>query len=75
MGRRGDDLRLPLGQRGHAAPSAATDEARPCWVMVGAGDAPGAVHAWRQDPRSGQWEALVVAWLPARVVAPRDATD
>lgn len=56
------------------APAASTpDDAagRPCWVGVAGATVPGVVHAWRRDSSSGQWEALVVAWVPAPAVRPR----
>jgi hypothetical protein len=67
-------------RRADAVPAALPDEAdegRPCWVRVAAGDPPaalrrpGTVHAWRRAPDGG-WEGLVVAWLPASGVSPRD---
>jgi hypothetical protein len=46
--------------------------ARPCWVVVVSPPLPGTVHAWRRDPSSGEWRALVAVWLPASAVQPRE---
>jgi hypothetical protein len=88
MGRSSDRLRAPLSERGHrsvaasvAASEAASEVAsvmhpgdgRPCWVQLGEGHVEGVVHGWHRDEASGQWHALVVAWLPAVAVAPRDS--
>ena len=84
MGRSSDRLRAPLSERGHRSAAAAEAAAmaasvtppgdgRPCWVHVGDGRVEGVVHGWHRDETSGQWHALVVAWLPAVAVAPRDS--
>ena len=67
-------LNVPLNQRRSGGPAVAhPDEARPCWVDVGAGgQLPGTVHAWQRDPANGQWRALVAVWLPSESVRPRD---
>ncbi len=76
MGRGSDRLRVPLSQRGRAQPLPPTlSDVRPCWVSVPGGRSAGTVHAWRKDPESGAWQALVVCWLPSAAVEPRDADD
>jgi hypothetical protein len=79
MGRAGDRLRAPLSQRGHAPsepteapPLAQPGDGRPCWVHLGEARVEGVVHGWHRDEATGRWLALVVAWLPAVAVAPRD---
>ena len=44
--------------------SPAADPGRPCWVAVGDDRHEGTVHAWYRDEVTGEWHALVVAWLP-----------
>jgi hypothetical protein len=67
-------LNVPLNQRPSGGPPPAQpDEARPCWVYVGAGEPlPGTVHAWQRDPATGLWRALVAVWLPSDAISPRD---
>jgi|GEM_PF-2071593 len=74
MGRSNTGINLPLNQRKGGGPADKTSEAaRPCWVELGSGaPLPGTVHAWRRDPTTGRWHALVVVWLPAQSVGPRD---
>ena len=85
MGRSSDRLRAPLSERGHRPPASAEaasqasqaslahpGDGRPCWVRLGEARIEGVVHGWHRDEASGQWHALVVAWLPAAAVAPRD---
>ncbi len=74
MGRASDGPRLPLAQRrlgGRPRPEP-PDDGRPCWVEVGGRRVRGRVHSWLRDEDSGEWQALVVAWLPAAAVSPRE---
>jgi hypothetical protein len=75
MGRGSDRLRSPLSERGHRPPDADAGgaEGRPCWLLVESGRAPGSVLAWRRAG-NGEWEALVLAWLPRGDVAERRQT-
>lgn len=74
MGRPQDRLRPPLAERGRpeAAVAHPPDDGRPCWVVLGAERCEGTLHAWYRDESSGQWHALVIAWLPSRAVVRRD---
>lgn len=62
----------PLWQRAAASESAtAPRDPTPCWI----GEAtPGWVVQW-QRTESGQWQALVLAWLPSDQVRPRLGGD
>jgi hypothetical protein len=75
MRRSENGLNVPLNQRREGGPaSPKSEEARPCWVRLGAPEPlEGTVHAWRRDPESGTWRALVAVWLPADAVRPRDS--
>jgi hypothetical protein len=74
MRRSESGLNVPLNQRRSGGPAASGGEqARPCWVTVAAPEPlEGTVHAWRRDPVSGTWRALVAVWLPADAVRPRE---
>jgi hypothetical protein len=53
-------------------PEQPPDEGRPCWVLLGDHRQPGTVHGWHRDEATGQWLALVVAWLPSTAVERRN---
>ena len=75
MSRSSDGIHLPLSERGGARRPGAgerSQDGRPCWVRLGDQLVAGTVHAWRRDQTTGKWEALVVAWMRADEVSPRD---
>ena len=75
MRRSSDGIHLPLAERGRPRRQGGGEQSqdgRPCWVRLGAEPLAGTVHAWRRDQVTGQWEALVVAWMRAEDVGPRD---
>jgi hypothetical protein len=40
-------------------------------VTLGDGRYEGTLHAWYRDAATGEWHALVMAWLPGSIVSPR----
>ena len=75
MGRPEDRLRATSRRaratRSRCAAQQRPDDGKPCWVVVGPARAEGTIHAWWRDEGSGQWHALVIAWLPAESVSRR----
>ncbi len=59
--------RVPLAARRRGSP----EEPRSCWLLVPDQQIAATVHGWRRVDESAEWEALVVVWVPQRVVHPR----